>query len=739
VTAQLLTVALLALTAADAGDGGAGTAADAGTDEAGAAADAPQPQAGGDAGAMGAPAPPEPRDPLDLQVFQLGTRSPVPGAALTVDVADSGETDARGRLATTLSCGPHHLVVQAPGFEPMSIVRDGCGGTNAPLVVRLVPRTGLAGYEAVVRNRTSRPVIALRGDEMTHTPGTMGDPFRVLESLPGVGTIAWPAPVYAVRGANPGNTGFVLDDLQVPALFHFALGPSIIHPYFFDGLDFFSGGAPARYGRFVSGLVSARTRAAPEDVPHASVDVRLVDAGAMVTAPLQGGGSVAVAGRYSYTGAIIGLVSSDITLAYWDYQLRADRRAGPFRLTLLAFGSSDRLSTSTSSDGISLQFHRLNLRGDAPLGGGVVFGSFGLGFDHSDVPLSELTSLRLLVNSWSALPRLAYSRASRHVDLEVGFDGVLQHYLPIGANRPGALDLGRERTARLLAGYVSLITRLGPRVILTPELRLDTYAISGAERSELGPRLSTRIAIDDRTWLRAVGGRLTQPPTLPLQIPGVDNFGLALFGLQTSWQGSLGFGTTRVPGVELEVTGFVQRYVLTDVRDPIPSASADPFAPDFLVRRDALATGLELLVRRPATERLHGWLSYTLSRSVRALGGGLIAPSDWDQRHILNLVVGYRVGRYTLGGRAHLNTGRPVFVEYAAGAQLQRLPTFYQIDLRVDRRILYDKFRLDVYVELVNATLSRQVTSLTQDAPNTAPRDDSFRVVLPSIGIHGEL
>jgi hypothetical protein len=80
-----------------------------------------------------------------------------------------------------------------------------------------------------------------------------------------------------------------------------------------------------------------------------------------------------------------------------------------------------------------------------------------------------------------------------------------------------------------------------------------------------------------------------------------------------------------------------------------------------------------------------------------------------------------------------------VYVEYAAGAELRRLPTFYQIDLRVDRRILYDKFRLDVYVKLVNASLSNQVTSLVQDAPSLSPREDSFRVVLPSIGIHGEL
>ena len=118
-------------------------------------------------------------------------------------------------------------------------------------------------------------------------------------------------------------------------------------------------------------------------------------------------------------------------------------------------------------------------------------------------------------------------------------------------------------------------------------------------------------------------------------------------------------GTTRFAGLESSVTGYVQRYLLTDVRDPAIMRTSDPFADDFLVRRDALSYGVEVLVRRAASERLHGWLSYTLSNSQRALGGGVIGPSDWDQRHVVNLVLGYRWHNTTFGGRAHFNTRPP--------------------------------------------------------------------------------
>jgi hypothetical protein len=143
------------------------------------------------------------------------------------------------------------------------------------------------------------------------------------------------------------------------------------------------------------------------------------------------------------------------------------------------------------------------------------------------------------------------------------------------------------------------------------------------------------------------------------------------------------------------------------------------------------------MVRRPSTERLHGWIAYTLSKSERALGG-VIGPSDWDQRHIVNLVLGYRIGRYELGARGHFNSGRPVLVAGAQAETFVRLPAFYQLDLRAERAILFDAFTLHVYVELVNTTLSRELYRLDRQDDGTLTKR-SLRIVLPSIGIRGQL
>jgi hypothetical protein len=733
--------------------------ADAGVPDAGADAGAPDAAVGdgwmgpSDAGAPDVGAAPRPAGTavspavghLIGRVLARGTKAPVLGASLATETGALGDTDALGDFDMELPCGRRQLSVGAPGFEQLTTVVEVCGAGAGPLTLRLTPDGSGAKYETVVRSRPTQPAVRLTREELTQTAGSLGDPFRVLESLPGVTTIAWPAPIYAIRGSNPGNTGFFLDDVRVPALFHLALGPSVIHPYFFDDLQFYPGGYPARFGRYVAGIVAADTRAPATDRVHTSVDVRLFDAGALVSAPLPGNGGVAVAARYSYTGELVSLLDQNIRLAYWDYQLRVDRRVGPVQLTLLVLGSHDALvpgqSPTDRAKEIDLDFQRVSLRASVPVAGGRLQGSVSGGSDHTRAPILDVYPIS--VDAINVAPRLSFVRSFAAVDAAIGFDGDVTRYAPLvsGPLQPqDSSDLGQRRLTTQLAGYASATVRLHRRLEVTPELRFDSYAVGNARAQDLGPRLAARIGVRDDTTLKLAGGRFTQLPSLPLQLPGADGFGLSVLGLQSSWQGSVGVETRRFAELEISATGYVQQYVLTDLRDPTPS-KPDPLADDFLINRDAVSYGLELLVRRPLTRQLYGWLSYTLSNNLKSYGGGAYGPSDWDQRHVLNVVVGYRWGRTTLGGRAHFNTGRPyvLYERYAAvpGVYIQRLPAFYQVDLRIDRHIIYDRFQLDLYAELVNATLTPQVYGLTQGAGGDVEQK-SFRLVLPSIGLRAE-
>ena len=724
----------------------------------------------GDAGAVKVtplppPTPPKAEPvtvPVTGVVLAMGSRDVVPAVGLAVDGQPAAETDGEGRFQLRLTPGRHTVQVQHPGFLAFTEAIDVSGTTGASLTLRLVPTRAPGEYETVVRPPPREaPQLTLEKSEITMTPGSLGDPFRVIESLPGVVPVLWPLPIYAVRGSNPGNTGYFVDGLRVPALFHFALGPAVIHPQFLDSLTFYPSAYPPGYGRYVGGVVAAETTTAPNDRLRGSMDVRLYDAAVTASTPFNDGkGTVSAAARYAYPGAMLSLLQEEVDLHYWDYQVGLDHPLGPGRLSVLALGSYDSLTVTESTvrglpsppgqppmaeeveekNKVALTFHRVDVRWRAPVGGGRLLAALGAGYDRTSAPYDDAADLA--VSGKSLLPRLVYDRpfggregSAPTLLLTAGADGELTDYDALTASIDPNRALGalRARSAILLGAHAGITWRASERFVASPGVRIDSYRESGAHAVDVQPRLHLRYRIGEQLWLKASGGRATQLPSIPLQIPGFEGFGLPRHGLQRSWQASVGAERPLPGGLELDATAYAQRMRLTDMRDP----EFDDPALDFLVSRDAASYGLELLLRRPPRERLHGWLSYTLSKALRAFEGGVVSAADWDQRHVLNLVVGYRWRRYTLGGRFHVHTGRQVRIDRTSPVEYGRLPAFYQLDVRLDRRFLLDRATVDLYVELVNSTLTQQVVGLYRDGGGPI-QEDGFSLVLPSLGVRVE-
>jgi hypothetical protein len=274
-------------------------------------------------------------------------------------------------------------------------------------------------------------------------------------------------------------------------------------------------------------------------------------------------------------------------------------------------------------------------------------------------------------------------------------------------------------------------------VSVEPGLRAVAYREQATTRGALEPRLAARVGLTEGLSVDMTVGRFSQMPSLPIGLGAFEAFGLADLGLQTSTQLALGV-ETRLPGaLTLRVVGFQQWMTVSDL---FSQFNRDVTNEDFLVTRPARGYGTELMLRLPDRARVTGWLAYTLSWSTREVDG-VAAPSDWDQRHILNLVVATKLGAgWTVGGRFHFNTGRPypTLTEHNT-MELVRLPSFWQIDLRAAKRVIYDRFTLDWFVELGNATLTREVTALQRFEMDTGPLEQvGFRIVLPSVGIHAE-
>jgi hypothetical protein len=71
-----------------------------------------------------------------------------------------------------------------------------------------------------------------------------------------------------------------------------------------------------------------------------------------------------------------------------------------------------------------------------------------------------------------------------------------------------------------------------------------------------------------------------------------------------------------------------------------------------------------------------------------------------------------------------------------------RLPTYVQLDLRLDREWLFEAWALSAFLEVVNATYSESTFGVSY-ASNAGPLGYSqptpigFRWVLPSVGLRG--
>ncbi len=168
--------------------------------------------------------------------------------------------------------------------------------------------------------RPAPAVSSLTRAEVRQLPGAFGDPFRAIESLPGVTPIISGLPFFYIRGAPPGNVGYYLDGVRVPYLYHIAIGPSVVHPPMVDRVDLYPGGYPARFGRFAGGIVARRRRRRAHSTAKATC-------GSSTRAPWRKPASTRPGYRFARRpllvhGGIMSLVAQDVTLDYRDYQAR---------------------------------------------------------------------------------------------------------------------------------------------------------------------------------------------------------------------------------------------------------------------------------------------------------------------------------------------------------------------------------------------------------------------------------
>lgn len=717
---------------------------------------------------------------LSGRVIERGTRTPVAGAAVEAGGV-SVETDAEGRFALRgLTPGEVTVRVVTGEHEPLRLKEVVAADKTVEVEYRLT-RRHYDPYEAVVRGERPRREVSVRTvamEEVRTVAGTQGDVIKVIQNLPGVARAPFGIGLLVVRGSDPADTQVFFDGIPIPLVYHFGGLTSVISSDVIEGLDFYPGNFGTRFGRATGGAVEIRSKE-PRDAFHGLAQVDLYDGRAQVEGKLLGGTLIASV-RRSWVDAVLRVAlprvapeaDDSLTIAprYYDYQAKWSRPLAGGTLSLSAFGTDDKLEFVDDDGGergrpdffLGTIFHRGAARwrkAFGPVQSDLVF--YG-GRDSFDI--LQGSSFGVLSEVWKVgLRETARWRLSDTLTLEGGVDSELSRleyslYTGDSGDSGGAIEnvIGEKETGSWLAPGAWIEAEWHPRknLRLVGGLRADYDSRLRTAKGWVDPRAT--IFWDPRpgTTLSAAAGVFGKAPE-----PGelTELFGSLDLIPSRAAHYSIGLKQKLPWGSSFEATGFYKK--LWRVVASVYRADPGDDVPLLSNEGRGEAIGAELLLRKDLAKGLFGWISYTWSRALRQDDPSQPTYPDWrlfelDQTHNLTLVVSYRLpGEWIVGTRIRAVSGNPYtpFVGHLMVADSGRyvgLPSpdllsdrvdpFFQADVRVDKRWVYESWMFSLYLDIQNVTNRTNAEFRVPSYDYTSTVEIPGLPIFPTLGLRAE-
>jgi TonB family protein len=688
---------------------------------------------------------------------ERGTRLPMPGVLVTVFREEEGKpvgfeatSDAAGNFQFfDLPPGEWKVLIEAPGYYPFRTTEAVTKG-EAVTVTYFVERGSYNPFDVTVtatrpRKEVSRTVLSAK--EIDKVPGTAGDPLAVIQNFAGVAR----APVNGlliVRGSAPEDTRVFVDGAEVPFIYHFGGLRSVIPIGLLDGIEFYPGNFSPMYGRATGGIIDVQIKKLQPKKIGGYADVSLLDTSLYLEAPLGEKGAIALGGRRSYIDVIINAaVPSDAGVAfvtapqYYDYQLLGNYRpAAAHDIRALVFGSDDRLkllfqnpaevdpALTSNAFATSTTFYR-SILSYRYIPSDRFDNTFRVsqGRNWLYFKAGQLTfDLNLYT---SQLRDTVRQKLSDRIKLTYGADvlfGKADVHIrlprpPKEGEPPAQLDFSETITADNKgialwspAGFLEVELNPWPGMLLIPGVRVDYF--QRIHQTLAQPRLTARWQTGERLTLKGGVGLFVQEPDFD---ETNESFGNPDLKAERAIHSSAGVEFKPRPWITLDATGFYK-----DLRNLVSRS-------DEVVVRDGMSRplgydnggtgrvyGLELVARHEFAHNFTGWLAYTLSRSERTdTGAEASRLFDFDQTHILTAVASYVLPRnWQVGTRFRLVSGNPrtpvtggVFNASTdrydpvyGPVNSARNGPFHQLDLRVDKRWIYQRWMLNLYLDVQN-------------------------------------
>ncbi len=772
------------------------------------------------------------------RVYNVKNNDPLPFTNIIISGTTIGSvSDFDGNfLFTGLKPGYVKLEATSVGFD--RVMTEEILITNAKIASLDIAMTEVAvqisGVEvtASVFKRVEESPVSLKSlgiSQIEKSPGSNRDVSKVIQSLPGVASSVSFRNDIIVRGGGPSENRFLLDGIEIPNLNHFATqgasgGPvGIINTDFLREVDFYSGAFPASRGNTLSSVIDMKLIDGNPDRMVYRATLGASETAFSINGPVSDKTNVLFSVRRSYLQFLFSAIGLPFLPTFTDYTLKVKTKFDVHNeLTIISIGALDKFTLNTGlknpteeqqyildylpvnnqwnyAIGANYRHYRENSYSTLIISRNMLYNEASKYLNNDD---SDPANKTIDYSSYEIENKLRYEEVTRKNGYKITYGAGTEYakyinntfqrvFIPAGEDTVTEINYSSDLNffklnlfGQVSKGYIN------DRLLLSLGIRSDANNYSSDMSNllkQVSPRVSASWSLTPKLMLNFNIGRYYQLPaytTLGYRLPDGEllNRSNGLRYIQAD-HFVAGIDFRRNDKSKITVEGFykIYDYYPFSLRDSVSLASKGA---DFGVAGDegviptskGKAWGAEIFYREKLSSIFDVTVSYTWVRSSFEDKKGVLIPSAWDNRSILNATALASLKRnWDIGIKWRFVGGAPytpydvdrssLIEAWDAKGQgyldynmynTNRLNNFQQLDLRVDKEYFFKKWTLNVYLDIQNLYnfKAKQPDILLQDTDASGQpiinADDPTRyvlkylpsesgTVLPTIGIIVEL
>ncbi|HQU84545.1 MAG TPA: TonB-dependent receptor [Pyrinomonadaceae bacterium] len=693
---------------------------------------------------------------------------PVSGARIAVAGKTETISDADGNFIMEIESGVYDVKISADGFAP--IIKNQIGVTgkrntllNAEMDVAAVSESVEVRSEIFAVNAEQNVSnTTLNREEIRQTPGSGGDPLRVINSQPAVSAASGEFADLLVRGGTADENLTFIDNIPVGDFTYFTDKydgnrggrAAILAPDVFETAEFSAGGFGVRYGDKMSSALDIHLREANRKRVQGVIFADSGTAGGSVDIPLGRRGSWLFSARRSYIDVALdvagiadqGIIGYPRTFDFTNKFIYDLTPRHKFSVSVLNF-FEDFNQTDDQSTNIDRRTDRFRMKRTSRrlIAGATLTSKFGTktlaqttfwtNGAHNDGAFYQpftnyLQRARDLRDAQFGIKEEATSVFSDNLQLAFGggvyfdranyftFENSARFYSPLeeefnAAPRRNRLNLETKTSA---FGYFQTNWRITPRFSVTPGIRLDRYGLTN--ETLVSPRFAARFNANSKIALTFAAGIYRQPPALFVLSLTAGNRTLKS---QSATHFVGGIEWLAREDIRVRVEAYQKNYENLIVQPLRPTQN---FALDgnYFNSGSGTAKGFELSVQKSLTGFFSGQASYSFTSSRRRFSDGEAEfPADFERPHQLTLIGITRFYGFNIAAKYRVASGLPytrrtaveiipnstVYIQrvlQTSDINALRLPNFASLDIRAEKRFGFKRWSFAPYIDYFNVT-----------------------------------